>query len=425
MARRRPEPARGEAAEQTVHHADVVAAARRIRGRVTRTPCHLSQTLSEMTGAQVFVKFENLQFTASFKERGAVNKLLQLRPEERARGVVAMSAGNHAQAVALHASRLGIRSTIVMPAYTPSVKIEHTRRAGAEVVLHGDDFTQAAQRAHELAAERDLVFVHPYDDPDIIAGQGTLALEMLEDHPDLEVLVCPVGGGGLVAGCALAARGSNPAIEVFGVEAARFPSMRQALRGEPIACGRDTVAEGIAVKQPGTITREIVREHVSELLLVEEIDLEEAVLLYLEVEKTVAEGAGAAALAGVVRYRERFAGRRVGVVLSGGNIDLLVLASIIERGLARSGRLVRVRARIPDRPGSLAGISTVLAKAGAQVVEVSHQRFFGRVALQEAEVEFVLGTRGAEHLEEICAALRAAGYAIELPDPRPDAPPAC
>lgn len=401
-----------------VSYEDVVAAARRIQGRVTRTPCQLSETLSEITGARVYVKFENLQFTASFKERGALNKLLQLTPQERARGVVAMSAGNHAQAVALHAARLGVHSTIVMPRYTPSVKVEQTRRAGAEIVLHGDDISQSAERALQLARERNLVMIHPYDDPAIIAGQGTLALEMLEDQPDLEVLVCPVGGGGLVSGCAVAAHGRDPGIEVYGVETARFASMRQALRGEPIACGRDTVAEGIAVKQPGTITREIVREHVRELLLVEELELEEAVLLYLEVEKTVAEGAGAAALAAVVSHRDRFEGRKVGVVLSGGNIDLLVLASIIERGLARSGRLARLRARLSDRPGSLAGISGVLAASGAQVVEVTHQRSFGRVALQEAEVEFVISTRGADHLDEICAALDAAGYVIELPDPR-------
>jgi threonine dehydratase len=308
-----------------------------------------------------------------------------------------------------------------MPVYTPSVKVEQTRRAGAEVALHGEDLSQCAEVVGKLVEERGLVLVHPYDDPLVIAGQGTVALEMLEEHPDLDALVCPVGGGGLIAGCAVAARALRPEIEVFGVEAARFPSMLQALQGQPIVCGRDTIAEGIAVKQPGRIAREIVRSQVEEILLVEEIDLEEAVLLYLEVEKTVSEGAGAAALAGVRKHRGRFAGRKVGVVLSGGNVDLLVLSSIIERGLARSGRLARVRVRIRDRPGGLAGVSGVIAERGAQVVEVTHQRSFGRVALTEVEVEFVISTRGSDHLAEVCRALSGAGYEVELPDGvRPD-----
>jgi threonine dehydratase len=390
----------------------VVAAATRIAGSVVRTPCLESRTLSELAGARIFVKFENLQFTASFKERGALNKLLQLSTEERGRGVVAMSAGNHAQAVAHHASRLGIRATIVMPRYTPNVKVEHTRRFGAEVVLHGDDLNAANDRANALAAERGLTFVHPYDDAAVIAGQGTAALEMLEDHPDLEALVVPVGGGGLASGCALAA----PGVALYGVETERFPSMKQALAGEPIVCGRDTIAEGIAVKRPGALTREILRTHARDMLLVSEIDLEEAVLALLEIEKTVAEGAGAAALAAVMRHRALFSGKRVGVVLSGGNIDMLVLASIIERGLARSRRLVRLRVQLPDRPGALADVTRILAESGANVIEISHERSFGRVPLKEAQVEFVLSTRGGEHLGEIRAALAAGGYEVGTPD---------
>jgi threonine dehydratase len=400
------------AASQAVTRDAVVAAAARIAGAVVRTPCLESRTLSELSGARIFVKFENLQFTASFKERGALNKLLQLSAAERARGVVAMSAGNHAQAVAHHASRLGIRSTIVMPRYTPNVKVEHTRRFGAEVVLHGDDLNAANDRANVLAAERGLAFVHPYDDPAVIAGQGTVALEMLEDHPELDALVIPVGGGGLASGCALAA----PGVALYGVETERFPSMKQALAGEPIACGRDTIAEGIAVKRPGALTREILRTHARDILLVSEIDLEEAVLALLEIEKTVAEGAGAAALAAVMRHRALFSGKRVGVVLSGGNIDMLVLASIIERGLARSRRLVRLRVQLPDRPGALADVTRILAETGANVIEISHERSFGRVPLKEAQVEFVVSTRGGEHLGEIRAALAAGGYEVGTPD---------
>ena len=405
-----------EAPPLGVTAADVQRAAARIAGAVVRTPCLVSQTLSEIAGAELVLKFENLQFTASFKERGALNKLLCLSSDERARGVIAMSAGNHAQAVARHAGRLGIHATLVMPRYTPNVKVEQTRHLGAEAVLHGDDLAQAAEHASLLARERDLVFVHPYDDPAVIAGQGTVALEMLEDHPDLAALVIPVGGGGLAAGCALAAHALAPALDVYGVEAERFPSMRQALAGEPIVCGRDSVAEGIAVKRPGVLTRALLARHARDILLVAENDLEAAVLLLLEVEKTVAEGAGAAALAAVLRESARFAGRKVGVVISGGNIDALLLASILLRGLARSGRLVRLCVLLPDRPGALAEVTRLLAEADANVVEVSHERSFGRVPLREAEVEFVLATRGREHLAELQSALAAAGYRVTLPD---------
>jgi threonine dehydratase len=310
---------------------DIRAAAARIASAIERTPCRLSRTLSEILGARLFIKFENLQFTASVKERGALNKLLLLSPAERERGVIAMSAGNHAQAVAHHAARLGIAATLVMPKRTPSVKVGHTRATGAEVILHGEGVAEAGVLASELARERDLVFVHPYDDEDVIAGQGTVALEMLEDVPDLEAIVVPIGGGGLAAGCAIAASVLRPGIEILGVESARFPSMAQALRGEPVTCGRDTLAEGIAVKEPGRLALGILARLLGDILLVDEADFEEAVLLYLEVEKTLAEGAGAAALAGVCHDRARFAGRRVGVVLSGGNIDLPVLGSLISR----------------------------------------------------------------------------------------------
>jgi len=392
--------------------ADVRAAAARIAGAVVRTPCLESKTLSEIAGAQIFIKFENLQFTASFKERGALNKLLQLSDAERARGVIAMSAGNHAQGVARHATRLGIRSTIVMPRYTPNTKVEHTEKLGARVELFGDDLNAANDRASALAREHGFTFVHPYDDPAVIAGQGTVALEMLEDHARLDALVIPVGGGGLASGCAIAAEG----VPVYGVETVLFPSMKQALAGEAITCGRDTIAEGIAVKRPGAITREILRQRAKDILLVSEVDLEEAVLALLDIEKTVAEGAGAAALAAVLRHRALFAGRRVGVVLSGGNIDLLVLRSVIERGLARSKRLVRLTVRIDDRPGALATVTRILADRGANVIEIEHERAFGRVAIKQAEVEFVVSTRGEKHLQKICGELRKSGYEVETPD---------
>jgi threonine dehydratase len=400
----------------TVTLEEMQKAAKRIAGEVVHTPCELSRTLSELTGAQVVLKFENHQFTASFKERGALAKLLSLEPAGRERGVVAMSAGNHAQAVAYHAQRLGIPATIVMPRYTPNVKVEHTRRFGAEVILEGADLAEAGERAEQLARKRDLLLLHPYDDPQVIAGQGTAALEMLEAHPDLEVLIVPVGGGGLIAGCAAAAKALRPAIQVFGVESARFPSMRQALHGEPIECGRDTIAEGIAVKRPGRVTLPLIREFVEEILLVGEDDLEAAVLLLLEVEKTVVEGAGAAGLAALLRAHERFRGRKVGLILSGGNIDLVVLSSIIQRGLVRAGRLVRLRVEVPDRPGALAEVTKLLGDADANIVEVSHQRSFAKVPLQVAEVEFVLHTRGAEHRQDITQTLAAAGYRFSLPD---------
>jgi threonine dehydratase len=392
------------------------SAAAQLGDAVVRTPCLHSQTLSEISGARVWLKFENLQFTASFKDRGARVKLLSLPDQARARGVVAMSAGNHAQAVARHAQLLGIPATIVMPRFTPNVKVEHTRAFGARVVLHGETLEEAAERAHELEREGGLTFVHPYDDEDVIRGQGTIALEMLEAQPDLEVLLLPVGGGGLIAGNAVAAHGLRPDLEVIGVETSRFPSMAQALRGEPIECGRTTIADGIAVKEPGSLTLPLVREHVREILLVEEREIEDAVLLLLEVEKTVVEGAGAVGLAALLARPERFAGRRVGLVISGGNVDLLTLSSIIQRGLVHSARLVRLRVEVEDRPGALADVCRCIADADGNVVAVHHQRAFTSSPLKAAEVEFVLQTRGPQHIQEILDRLSCEGYSAQLPD---------
>ncbi|WP_174254406.1 threonine ammonia-lyase [Variovorax boronicumulans] len=384
-------------------------AAARLQGQVLNTPCVESRTLSEIVGAQVFLKFENLQFTSSFKERGACNKLVDLS-EGGTRGVIAMSAGNHAQGVAYHAQRLGLRALIVMPRFTPGVKIERTRGFGAEVVLHGD--TLDAARAHALAlAEREgLTFVHPYDDEAIIAGQGTIALEMLDAVPDLDTLVVAVGGGGLIAGMAVAAREIKPGIEIVGVQTQRFPAMVNAVKGTHHAQGTSTIAEGIAVGTPGVLTREIIAAKVDDLLLVDEGDIEQGVLMLLEIEKTLVEGAGAAGLAALIRHPERFRGKRVGLVLSGGNIDPLLLAAIIERGMVRAGRLARVRVSARDVPGSLAQITATVAEAGANVDEVHHQRAFTMLAAQNVDVELVLQTRGRAHLASVLSALKDAGF---------------
>lgn len=387
-------------------------AAATIRGKVINTPCTHSQLLSQMTGTQVFLKFENLQFTAAFKERGALVKLTSLDGEQRQRGVIAMSAGNHAQGVAYHARSLGIPTVIVMPKFTPNIKVEHTRAFGAEVILHGDSFDDAKTFAQDLGQKRNLCLVHPYDDEQIIAGQGTVALEMLSAIPDLDTLIVPIGGGGLISGISIAARGINSKLQVFGVQTSRFPSMKQVIAGENVVCGMSTIAEGIAVKQPGFITREIVREHVKEILLVDEDDIEEAVLLLLEVEKTIVEGAGAAGLAALLKYREQFAGRKVGLVLSGGNIDLMILSSIIQRGLVRTGRMIRLRIALKDRPGSLAEITRLVSEADANILEVHHQRAFTNLDLQTVEVELVLQTRGLAHLAQIKAVLESAGYQV-------------
>ncbi|HPP96801.1 MAG TPA: threonine ammonia-lyase [Ottowia sp.] len=394
--------------------ADIQQAAERVHGQVLETPCVESRTLSQLTGTQLFLKMENLQFTASFKERGACNKLVQLSDEEKARGVIAMSAGNHAQGVAYHAERLGIPATIVMPTFTPGVKVARTRGFGARVILHGDSLEAAYTHAKALAEAQNLVFVHPYNDSAIMAGQGTLALEMLAAQPALDTLVVPVGGGGLIAGIATAAKAIRPGIRVVGVQTQRFPAMVNAVQGTQHPQGGNTIAEGIAVGAPGALCLEVIRQRVDELLLVDEGDIEQAIVMLLEIEKTLAEGAGAAALAALLRHKDRFAGRKVGMVLSGGNIDPQLLAQIIGRGLVRSGRLIRVVVSARDVPGSLARITALVAEAGANVDEVHHQRAFTLLAAQNVEIEMVLQTRGHEHVQELLERLRGAGLEVRL-----------
>ena len=393
---------------------DIQAAAVRLQGQLQETPFVASRTLSDIVGAHVFLKFENLQFTASFKERGACNKLVQLSPEEQQRGVIAMSAGNHAQGVAYHAQRLGLHAVIVMPRFTPGVKVERTRGFGAEIVLHGDTLDEARAHAFALADREGLVFVHPYDDEAIAAGQGTIALEMLAEQPDLDALVIAVGGGGLLAGIATAARALKPGMDIVGVQAARFPSMVNAIQGTQHPQGQSTIAEGIAVGQPGEMTREVISRLVDDLLLVQEGDIEQAVLMLLEIEKTLVEGAGAAGLAALLRYPERFRGKKVGLVLSGGNIDPLLLAAIIERGMVRSGRLARILVSARDIPGVLARITATVAEAGANIEEVHHQRAFTMLAAQNVEIELVLQTRGKAHVQQVLDQLRAAHMEAEL-----------
>ena len=393
---------------------DIQDAAVRLQGQVLDTPCVESKTLSQIVGAQVFLKFENLQFTASFKERGACNKLVQLSADEQARGVIAMSAGNHAQGVAYHAQRLGMKAVIVMPNFTPGVKVERTRGFGAEVVLHGNSLEESRSHAYALAETRGMTLVHPYDDEAIAAGQGTVALEMLAEQPDLDVLVIAVGGGGLLAGIATAAKALKPEIELIGVQTARFPAMVNAIKGTHHEQGTSTIAEGIAVGHPGVITQEIIARLVDDLVLVQEGDIEQAVLMLLEIEKTLVEGAGAAGLAALVRYPERFKGKKVGLVLSGGNIDPLLLAAIIERGMVRSGRLARIKVSARDIPGVLAQITTTVAAAGANIDEVHHQRAFTLLAAQNVEIELVLQTRGKEHVQQVLAQLRSAGMEADL-----------
>ncbi len=389
---------------------DIEEAAEVIRGQVMETPFLPSRTLSDITGAEVYLKFENLQFTASFKERGALNKLASLDRGQRAKGVIACSAGNHAQGVAYHAHRLGIPATIVMPRFTPYVKVEQTQRHGAEVILDGDNFDAAMAHARQIAAQRGLTFVHPYDDEKIVAGQGTCGLEMLRAHPELEMLVVAIGGGGLISGIATAARAIKPAIEVVGVEMVRFPAMYHAMKGTKPEFAASTIAEGIAVKEPGKVTREIIGRLVSEILLVDEGDIEQAIVLLLEIEKTVVEGAGAAPLAALLKEPERFRARKVGLVLGGGNIDPLMLAEIIERGMVRAGRLARVLVEVRDLPGSLARVTACIAEQNANIEQVHHQRAFTSLAVQNAEVDLVLKTRNHAHVKQIVAALCAAGF---------------
>jgi threonine dehydratase len=380
---------------------------------VLETPCVESRTLSQITGCQVFLKFENLQFTASFKERGACNKLVQLTDDERRRGVIAMSAGNHAQGVAYHAQRLGLRAVIVMPRFTPGVKVERTRSFGAEVVLHGDTLDEARAHALALAQREHLTFVHPYDDEAIIAGQGTVGLEMLAAQPDLDVLVVAVGGGGLIAGIAAAAKAIRPGIEVVGVQTLRFPNMFNAVKHAALPQGLSTIAEGIAVGTPGQLTRALIERHVDDLLLVDEGDIEQSIVMLLEIEKTLVEGAGAAGLAALLKHPARFAGRKVGLVLGGGNIDPMLLAAIIQRGMVRAGRLARLRVSARDVPGSLARITAIISEAGANIDEVHHQRAFTMLAAQNVEIELVVQTRGRDHIQAVLAALRQGGFEAE------------
>lgn len=387
-------------------------AAARLDGHVLNTPCVASKTLSELVGAEIYLKFENLQFTASFKERGACNKLAQLTPAEKAAGVVAMSAGNHAQGVAYHAQRLGLRAVIVMPRFTPGVKVARTRGFAAEVVLHGDTLDEARAHALQLASQQGLTFVHPYDDEAIAAGQGTVGLEMLQTVPDLDTLVIAIGGGGLITGVATAAKALKPDIEIIGVQTTRFPAMFNAIKGTHYPQGTSTIAEGIAVGTPGSICLEAVARLVDDLVLVDEGDIEHAIVMLLEIEKTLVEGAGAAGLAAVLKYPERFKGKKIGLVLSGGNIDPLLLAAIIERGMVRAGRLARICVSARDVPGMLAKITATVADAGANIDEVHHQRAFTGLSVQNVEIELVMQTRGPEHIAQIIAQLRANGLEV-------------
>jgi threonine dehydratase len=395
--------------------ADIELARKTIAGHVLRTPLLPAPPLSALTGAEVFVKYENLQVTNSFKERGACVKLAALSADERRRGVIAMSAGNHAQAVAYHARRLAIPATIVMPVTTPFVKVKATEAHGATVVLHGETLAEAQVRAEAIARESNLVWVHPYDDPAIIAGQGTIALEMLEEVPDLDVLIVPIGGGGLIAGCAIAARAKNPAIEIVGVECTLFPSMWNAMhRGEQKPCGGPTLAEGIAVANAGKLTVRVVRELVSDIILVDEPLLERAVNAYLTLQKTMAEGAGAAGLAAMLAQPQRFRGRKAGLILCGGNIDPRILASIMVRELERADRIVSFRLTISDSPGILGRIAGRLGEFGANILSVDHHRLFLDVPAKGAKLDVTMETRGRAHAEEIFSALREEGYSPVL-----------
>ena len=391
---------------------DINAAAARIGGDIVRTPTLHSITLSALTGAEVFLKFENLQFTAAFKERGALNKLLLMPDAARAKGVIAASAGNHAQGLAYHAARLGIPATIVMPIPTPTVKITQTEGHGATVVLYGETFDEAYAHARLLEIERGMTFVHPFDDVDIIAGQGTIALEMLADAPSIDTLVIPIGGGGLLSGIGTAAKGLNPDIEIIGVQAELFPSMYALMNDRDMPSEGDTLAEGIAVKHPGVITREMVCALTDEIILVSERNLERAVSLLLQIEKTVVEGAGAAGLAAMLTSPERFKGKTVGIVLCGGNIDTRLLANVLLRDLARSGRLARLRIRLQDRPGALFRVAQIFHEQSVNIIEVYHQRVFTTLPAKGLITDIECETRGPEHLARLIAALGEAGYEV-------------
>jgi threonine dehydratase len=392
--------------------ADIRMAHERIAPSIVRTPTLYSKTLSDLTGANVWLKFENLQFTAAYKERGALNRLLQLTEEEKARGVIAASAGNHAQGLAYHGRRLGIPVTIVMPKPTPTVKVQQTESHKAEVIQVGERFDDAQAAAYDIAAERGLVFVPPFDDAAIIAGQGTVALEMLDDVPAIDTLAIPIGGGGLISGCTIAARGVRPDIDVVGVQAELYPSMYAEMNGVALPSEGDTLAEGIAVKVPGRITREIVRALVQDIVLVSERDLEKALSLLLQIEKTVVEGAGAAGLAALLAHPQRFTGRNVGLVLTGGNIDTRLLANVLLRDLARSGRLARLRIRLQDRPGALYAVARIFQEQNANILELYHQRIFTNLPAKGLTLDVECETRDAAHLDRLVAAIVHEGYEV-------------
>lgn len=384
---------------------DIKAAAERIAGRVLRTPALPSSAISAATDTDVVLKLDNLQATGAFKERGAANRLSLLSEDERARGVIAMSAGNHAQAVARHANLLGVAATIVMPRFTPATKVTRTAAWGAEVVLHGETLAEAAAHAETLAQERQLVFVHPYNDPAVIAGQGTLALELLQDAPELDALVIPVGGGGLLAGCLIAATALKPGIAVYGVEVEAYAAMAQKLAGRSVSVGGPTIAEGIAVRDVGELPFELVRRRVTDMLVVPERAVEEAIGLLAEGGKTVAEGAGAAGVAALLTFPSRFRGKKVGLAITGGNIDARILSNVLLRDLLRDGRLLRLHLQIPDRPGVLADIAGKIGGSGGNIIEVSHQRLFAASSVQAAELEVMVEARDSAHAAEIVEAL--------------------
>jgi len=391
---------------------DIEAAAETVRGAVAVTDCSLSRTLSEICGCNLWLKFENLQFTSTFKERGALNRMSALSSAERSRGVIAMSAGNHAQGVAYHARRLGVPATIVMPVGTPMVKIENTRHHGATVVISGETLEDAGRFAQDHGKEHGLTLIHPYDDPLVIAGQGTIALEMLAAVPKLDTLVIPIGGGGLISGIAIAAKSIKPEIRIVGVQARLYPSMYNVIKGENLPSRGDTLAEGIAVKTPGRITTEIIRRLVDDIVLVSDDEIERAVAMLLSVEKTVAEGAGAAGLAAVLADPQRFRDANVGLVLTGGNIDTRLLASVLNRELAREGRLTQLDIDIVDRPGQLAMVCNLLAEAGVNIIEVSHQRTFSGLPAKAAMLQLVIETRDQAHRDDVLAQLAARGFKI-------------
>ena len=393
---------------------DVRAAAARIEGAVVRTPMLRSQTLSEISGADIWLKFENHQFTAAYKERGALNALLHLNEEQRARGVIAASAGNHSQGLSYHGRRLGVPVTIVMPQTTPSVKVMQTESVGGNVTLFGETFDEAYAHARELEEERGLTFVHPFDDPLVAAGQGTVALEMIEDKDDFDCLVVPIGGGGLMSGMATVARALKPDIEMVGVQAELYPSMYSAVTGDERPCGGDTLAEGIAVKAPGQFTRQIIAELVDDVLLVPEAALEHAVALLLQIEKTVVEGAGAAGLAAILSNPDKFRGKTVGLVLCGGNIDTRLLANVLLRDLARSGRLARLQIVLQDRPGALFKVMREFNEHNVNIIEIYHQRIFTTLPAKGLTAEIECEARDGEQIDRLVNSLRDKGYVVEM-----------